>query len=294
MLKGIITCIHSNQYDVNTEQATFTCVARGKWKKEQISPVVGDRVLITITNNEKKEGVMEQIELRKNLLKRPKIANLTQLIFVVSMDMPKPDLLLLDKQLIFAKYHHIKSYICLNKIDFVPEEQVKKIKTIYQNAGYFVITTNAKQKENVQELRKLLKNNVSAFAGNSGVGKSTLINSLFENNMTQEGSISQKNKRGKNTTTSVTLYEVEANCYLADTPGFSVFSIEEIASNELAYYFQEFETYISNCKFIGCSHQKEENCGIKQAVKEGKIAQQRYENYCKIYQELKEKEEHKW
>lgn len=294
MLKGIITCIHSNQYDVKIGQNTFSCVARGKWKKEQISPVVGDRVLITVTDETKKEGVMEQIEPRMNYLKRPKIANLTQIILVVSMDMPKPDLLLLDKQLAFAQFHQIKPVICFNKVDLVSKEQITMLESIYEKAGYLVICTNAKFNKNMQELRNLLRGNISAFAGNSGVGKSTLINCIFDDSITEEGNISQKNERGKNTTTSVTLYEIEPNAYIADTPGFSTFSIEEMESKEFAYYFQEFKPWIANCEFVGCSHQKEENCGIKKAVEQGKIAQERYENYCKIYQELKEKEEHKW
>ncbi|MBR1803233.1 MAG: ribosome small subunit-dependent GTPase A [Clostridia bacterium] len=294
MQKGIITCIHSNQYDIKVNQETYTCVARGKWKKEQITPVVGDNVAITITNEVKKEGVMEQIEPRSNFLKRPKIANLTQMIFVVSMNMPKPDLLLLDKQLAFAMFNQIEPIICINKVDLATSEEVLKIETIYQKAGYLVICTNAKQGESIQALKEVLQGNVTAFAGNSGVGKSTLINCIFENTITEEGNISKKNQKGKNTTTAITLYEIAPNSYIADTPGFSTFSIEEIESSELANYFQEFKPWTCNCEFVGCSHQKEEHCGIKEAVEKGKISQERYANYCKIYQELKEREEHRW
>ena len=139
-----------------------------------------------------------------------------------------------------------------------------------------------------------MKNNSNAFSGNSGVGKSTLINSIFQKEITKEGEISKKNKKGKNTTTTIKLYEIEKDTYLADTPGFATFSIEEIESKDLENYFIEFKKYISDCQFIGCTHIKEESCGIKKALKEGKISEERYERFCKIYQELREKEERRW
>lgn len=294
MPKGIILKISSDRYEVKVENEVYNCLARGKWKKEQISPLVGDKVEITIIDEVKKEGIMEEIYDRINSLKRPKISNLTQLIFVVSMNMPKPDLLLLDKQLAFANLNKIKSIICLNKIDLAKPEEVERIENIYTNAGYTVIKTNAKQKENIENIKQILNGNVTAFAGNSGVGKSTLINSIFNNNITQEGEISSKNKRGKNTTTSVTLYEIAPNTYIADTPGFSTFSIEEIESVDLGQYFNEFVPYIYGCEFVGCTHIKEEECGVKKAITNGNISQERYENYCKIYEELKKGEERKW
>ena len=294
MPKGRILNLFSDRYQIAVGEKIYNCIARGKWKKEQISPTVGDIVEITITDENKNEGVMEEIYPRTNTLKRPKISNLTQIIFVVSMNMPKPDLLLLDKQLVFAMWKKINPVICLNKVDLANPEEVLKIANIYQNAGYRVIQTNAKRKENIETIKAILKNNITAFAGNSGVGKSTLINDIFEQNITEEGDISLKNKRGKNTTTSVTLYEIEPNSYVADTPGFSTFSIEEIESTHLAEYFQEFQEYIPYCEFVGCSHKSEENCGIKNAVLSGKISRERYENYCQIYAELKKMEEHKW
>ena len=139
-----------------------------------------------------------------------------------------------------------------------------------------------------------LKNNVSAFSGNSGVGKSTLINNLFKTNITEEGEISLKNKRGKNTTTDIKLYELDNDTYIADTPGFSTFDVYEIPYRELDKYFIEFKNSVDGCRYIGCSHIKEEECGIKSELNEGKISKKRYENYIKIYDELKDKEEHKW
>ena len=201
---------------------------------------------------------------------------------------------MLDKQLAFAEYLHIEPIIVLNKIDLDEKEEFNKISQTYRNIGYKVIKTNAKEKIGIQKLEQELKDNISAFSGNSGVGKSTLINDLFNENITEEGEISQKNKRGKNTTTHIKLYELNKDTYIADTPGFSTFDVYEIPYKELDKYFVEFKNGIENCRYIGCSHIKEDECGVKDLIEENKIDRQRYENYIKIYEELKDKEEHKW
>ena len=231
---------------------------------------------------------------RRNYIKRPKIANITQIIYVLSMNMPKPDLLLLDKQLAFAEFLGINPVICINKIDLEKTEKILEIENLYKKIGYKVIKTNAKIGENIKVVEEILKNNITAFSGNSGVGKSTLINSIFNDKITEEGLISNKNKKGKNTTTTVELFKIDCNSYIADTPGFSTFDIYEIESNELDKYFKDFHNYIPNCEYIGCNHVKEVNCGIKDAVASGQISEVRYQSYCKIYNELKQKEENKW
>lgn len=286
MPKGIIICTSSNVYQVAEGEKIYKCLARGKLKKEKISPLVGDEVEFTVTNSEKQEGVIEQILPRKNELKRPKMANLTQLILVVSMKMPSPDLLLLDKQLVFAEFMGLKATIVLNKVDLEDKEEIDRIAKLYESIGYKVIQTNAKEGIKVGEIKTLLEGETTAFAGNSGVGKSTLINSIFEQELTQEGDISDKNQRGKNTTTSTTLYKYKENSYIADTPGFSTFEINEIPKEDLCHYFVEFVPYLDKCEFQGCSHIKEENCGVKDALESGKISSQRYENYIKIYNNL--------
>lgn len=286
MPKGIIICTSSNVYQVAEGEKVYKCLARGKFKKEKISPLVGDEVEFTITNSEKQEGVIEQILPRKNELKRPKMANLTQLILVVSMKMPSPDLLLLDKQLVFAEFMGLKATIVLNKVDLEDKEEIDRIAKLYEDIGYKIIQTNAKEGIKVEEITALLEGETTAFAGNSGVGKSTLINSIFEQELTQEGDISDKNQRGKNTTTSTTLYKYKENSYIADTPGFSTFEINEISKEDLCHYFVEFVPYLDKCEFQGCSHIKEENCGVKEALEAGKISSQRYDNYIKIYNNL--------
>lgn len=289
-MQGVIIEIGSNLYKaINRENGKiYELIPRGKLKKEEITPVVGDMVEF---NN---QGSIQSVLPRKVYIKRPKLANITQMILVVSIKDPKPDLLLLDKQIAFAEFLNVKVVIVLNKIDLDKKQQMQKIKEIYENIGYKVIETQAKEKFGIDELCYVISNNINAFSGNSGVGKSTLINGIFQKELTKEGEISQKNKRGKNTTTTIKLYEIEKNTYIADTPGFATFEISEIESKDLEKYFIEFRPFIKDCEFIGCTHIKEENCGIKQAVKEGKISLDRYERFCKIYEQLKEGEKRKW
>lgn len=293
-MQGLIISNISNIYNVKVEDKIYKCNARGKLKTEDISPVVGDNVEIKITDSNVNEAVIEKILERNIYLKRPKIANITQIICVISSKDPKPDLLMLDKQLAYAEYLGIKPIILINKIDLDKKNAIENIKDMYTKIGYKVILTVAKEKEGIEGLRETLKNNVSAFSGNSGVGKSTLINGLFESNISDEGVISTKNKKGKNTTTNISLYELDNNTFIADTPGFSTFDVYEIKSEDLAKYFKEFKEFIPNCEYVGCSHIKEENCGIKEALKENKISKERYDRFVKIYYDIKDKEEHKW
>ncbi len=293
-MQGLIVGNISNLYKIEYEEKIYEAVAKGKFKLENITPVVGDIIEFEITDEENKKAFITNIKTRKTFIKRPKLANITNLIFVISSIDPKPDLLMLDKQLAFAEFLNINCTIVLNKIDLDKKQEFEEIYNTYQNIGYKVIKTNAKEKQGIKELLNNLKGNINAFAGNSGVGKSTLINSIFNKEITEEGEISKRNKRGKNTTTDTKLYKIDKNTYIADTPGFSTFNISDIESKDLDKYFKEFKQYIDNCEFIGCTHIKEENCGIKKAIEEGKISKGRYERYCKIYEELKEKENRKW
>lgn len=291
-MQGLIIENISNLYKIKIDNKIYEANARGKLKKEEITPVVGDNVKIQILDEENKKAIIEEILPRTTYIKRPKMSNITQLILVVSSKNPKPDLLLLDKQLAFAEYLGIKSVIVLNKTDLDKKRDFEKIKTVYENIGYKVIKTVAKGKEGIEDLEEELKGNINAFSGNSGVGKSTLINAIFKDTITQEGEISQRNKKGKNTTTSTVIYEIDENTYIADTPGFSTFDISEIEYRELDKYFKEFKP--ESCEFVGCTHIKEEKCGIKQALEQGKVDIGRYERFCKIYEELKEKYKYKY
>ena len=300
-MKGIIVENISNLYRVkvieesNVRDKVYEANARGKFKKDDITPVVGDFVECEVVKEDKEKDrvSIDKILDRNVYIKRPKLANISKIVLVVSSKHPKPDLLMLDKQLAFAEFLGIEALIVLNKIDLDKDKSFKEIKRVYEKVGYKVLETEAKVGKGIDKLRKELYSDTNAFSGNSGVGKSTLINAIFGKDMTQEGEISKKSRRGKNTTTSTKLYEIDKNTYIADTPGFSTFDISEIESKDLASYFKEFREYIPDCEFVGCTHIKEENCGIKNAIKEGKIEKERYDRFCKIYQELKQKEERK-
>lgn len=289
IVKGRIITIISNLFYVETDNnQIIECTSRGIFKNKEVKPVVGDIVKIDNENN----SILEVCD-RTSYIKRPKIANVTKLIFVVSAKKPKPDLLMLDKQLAFAEFLKIEPIIIVNKID-LDSNVAEEIEKIYSNIGYKVIKTNAKDlEENTGKIKDILNNNISVFSGNSGVGKSTLINGIFNEVLTQEGEVSHKNKKGKNTTTSTRLYKIKGNTYIADTPGFSTFDVYEIEYRELYRYFKEFNKYNNKCEYLDCTHIKEENCVIKRNV--GKdISESRYNNYKKIYEELKDREEHKW
>lgn len=289
-MEGLIIGNISNTYRIKSKQNIYEAYARGKFKNDDITPLVGDMVEFNLLENTQ-QAVIEKILPRKNSLKRPKVSNIDQIIFIVSAKHPKPDLLMLDKQLAYAEFLNIEPVIIINKIDL---DDCKKIKELYTKVGYKTLITSAKEKMGIEDVKQVLKNKTSVFSGNSGVGKSSIINAIFGTNKTEEGEVSKKNKKGKNTTTDTKLYEIEENTYIADTPGFSSFEITEIETKNLAECFREFKPQIANCEFVGCTHIKEEKCGIKNAIREGKISQERYENYCKIYEELKDKEKHRW
>ena len=264
MMQGKIIGNISNMYKIKTEEKEYNAYARGKFKNEEITPLVGDIVEISIlsenqvSNNEKNnikiDAVIERVLPRKNSLKRPKVANVDQIVFILSAKHPKPDLLMLDKQLAYAEFIGIEPIIIINKMDLADCEEIKKL---YTQVGYKTIIASAKEIIGIDEIKENLRNKTSVFSGNSGVGKSSIINAIYGFNKTEEGEISKKNKKGKNTTTDIKLYEIEENTFIADTPGFSSFEINEIESSELDKCFIEFKDKIKNCEFIGCTHIKE-------------------------------------
>ena len=227
--------LKNNNKVLNKREESALKLATNNGKINTISPVAGDKVEI-------ENDAITKIYERANYIKRPKIANVTQVVFVVSLKEPEPDKLRLDKELAFAENMGLKSIIVLNKSDLADGTYLKNI---YEKIGYTVLEMQAKNNIGVQSLKGYLKNNITVFSGNSGVGKSTIINNLFGRNITEEGFISEKNKRGKNTTTAVTLYELEKNTYIADTPGFSTFDINEIDYKNLDKEFIAFNKYIA-------------------------------------------------
>ena len=297
MQKGLIIRNVTNTYYIKTDKKVYECTARGKFKQDDITPTVGDNVEIEVIDEENNQAVIEKIIERKNFSRRPKVANLTELVCVIATKLPKPDLLMLDKQLVFADYLNIKPIIVINKIDLDKDTSIE-IQKEYSNIGYDVLITNALTGEGIKEIISRINRDESdikiiALSGNSGVGKSSIINSILNKDEAIAGEISSKNKKGKNTTTVASLHEIEKDMYFVDTPGFSTFDINEIEAVDLDKYFIEFRDYIEECEYKGCSHIKEENCGIKIALEKGRISKNRYDRYVKIYEDLKYKEEHK-
>ena len=226
MQKGLIIKKVTNTYYIKSENNIYTCVARGKFKLEEITPTVGDMVLFNVTDEEKKEAVIENILDRENFIRRPKCANISMILLIISSKLPKPDLLMLDKQLAFSEFMNIKPVIVVNKID-LDLNIAMKIKDEYSKIGYDVILTNALTGEGVKDIVEKFENKdksnsqkpfIVALSGNSGVGKSSLINSFFNKDVSMSGEISNRNKRGKNTTTITNLYEIDTDVYLVDTP----------------------------------------------------------------------------
>lgn len=283
-MQGVIIEIGSNLYKaINRENGKiYELIPRGKLKKEEITPVVGDMVEF---NN---QGSIESVLPRKVYIKRPKLANITQMILVVSSKDPKPDLLLLDKQIAFAEFLNVKVVIVLNKIDLDKKQQMQKIKEIYENIGYKVIETQAKEKFGIDELCYVISNNINAFSGNSGVGKSSIIKSILKNEDILIGDIASKTNRGKHTTKYVKLYKLNEGSYIFDTPGFSSYELYNIEHKKLKEYYPEFFDCI--CEYDDCRHviESEKVCNVKSAVKSGKIDKGRYERYVYIYNKLKE------
>lgn len=282
-IKGIVIKINSDLYKVDIGTNIIDCKAKGLLKFKNSKIIVGDSVEV---NN----LIIEKVYPRKNEFIRPPIANIDQLLIVVSAKNPKPDLELLDKQLIMAEKNNVFPIICINKIDLT--ENYSDIIKTYEQIGYQVLTTDAKNGVGIEKLAVILNNKVTAFTGNSGVGKSALTNNIFKDKISEEGETSKKLEKGKHTTKFVELYKIADNTYIADTPGFSTYEIKNIEYTELDKYYLEFLPFIPNCEFRGCAHIKERKCGVKQAVEDKKIDKGRYDRYCSFYQKIKE--EKKW
>lgn len=285
-LEGLVRKGIGGFYTVETPQGDFTCTARGKFRKERISPYAGDRVRITA--EEDGTGALEKILPRKNFLARPPIANIDQLFIVSSLRDPYPEPLIIDKTIAVAEMMDISPVLVLTKTDL---DDPSELKAIYDLAGVPCLVVSSKTGDGVDLVRQLLRGKISAFTGNSGVGKSTLLNAVFPHFDLKTGEVSQKLGRGRHTTREVELYKLQDGGYVADTPGFSTFDIERYRltdKEKLAFGFREFAPYLGECQFSSCSHTCEKGCAILQAVEEGKIPRSRFESYCAMYEEIKD------
>ncbi len=284
IIKGI-----AGFYYVHTEEkGIYECKARGIFRNQQIKPLVGDNVLITILDEQEKEGNITEILPRRNELLRPAVANIDQALVFFAIVKPEPDFRLLDRFLIRMEQQKLTSIICFNKQDIASKEDKEALCKAYETCGYQVVFVSAQRKEGLEELRRLLTGRTTALAGPGGVGKSTMINALAPEAGMETGSISRKIERGRHTTRHSEIIALGENTYLMDTPGFTSLRISEIEKEELSGYYPEFERHEPYCRFGGCAHINEPGCGVKAAVEQGQISQVRYENYKALYQELKD------
>ncbi len=276
-------------YYIEAADILYTCRARGHFRRQGITPVAGDLVIFT-PNVEGGVGALEEVLPRRNVLVRPPVANLDLLVMVASVCQPRTNTLVLDKMIAMAEKKGITPIIVINKSDLADPDELEDI---YHKTGLDCFTVAATKPETLEPLRRRLAGQVSAFAGNSGVGKSSILNALDPQLVLATGEISQKLGRGRHTTRSATLYHL-ADGYVVDTPGFSSLDMEQvepIKKEELADCFREFDPYIGNCRFSGCAHYREPNCAIRQAVELGEIAPSRYDSYVTMYEAVKDKKE---
>ncbi len=285
MADGIIIKGIGGFYYVDTGYNIIECRARGLFREQKIEPLVGDRVSIRI-NKDDGRGYIEDIYPRNTVLTRPPIANVTQLIIVMSIDSPKINLWFLDRLIVIGHDANLNIIICINKSD-IDDEMANEIINMYRNIGYETIKTSTKTKEGIDKLYCLLQNQISVFSGPSGVGKSSLLNAINPNLNLRTGEISKKLSRGKHTTRHVELFKLQENTYVSDTPGFSNLDLNHIDANRLDTYFIDIYRSSQQCKFSNCLHINEPDCNVINEVKNNKIYKSRYENYVSILNEIK-------
>ncbi len=267
----------------------YECKAIGIFRKDKIKPLVGDDVRIEVLDEEKKEGSVVEILPRKNELLRPAVANVDQAMIIFAADFPKPNFSLLNRFLIMMERRQVPVIICFNKMDLLSEEDIRRLHEIYEPAGYQVLTISVKENQGIEEVKALLEGKVTVVAGPSGVGKSSLTNSIQDGVQMETGEISKKLNRGKHTTRHSQLIPLGNDSWFMDTPGFSSLYLEDMEKEELRLYFPEFYPYEGHCRYQVCTHTHEPGCAVKEALAEGAIQEPRYQSYLEFYEEIKDK-----
>ena len=283
--EGRIQKALSGFYYVNTGAEVLTCRARGKFRKEGVSPLVGDRVEVRELGSG--EGVVEAILPRKNAFARPAVANIDQLVVIASGAIPKTDPFLIDRVASIAALKGCDVVVVLNKCDLDGADELYRI---YSSAGFPTLRVSAETGEGIEDLKPLIAGKLSAFTGNSGVGKSSILNALDPAFHIQVGDVSQALGRGRHTTRHVELFRLACGADVVDSPGFSSFETDELnleLKHRLPETFVEFRPYLDRCRFVGCSHTKETGCAVLEAVRAGEIQRSRHASYVRLYEELK-------
>ncbi len=274
------------------EKGIYECKAKGIFRKENQKPVVGDDVDMDIIDEETQKGNIVKILPRRNQLIRPAVANISQAVVIFSVVKPEPNLALLDRFLIMMEQQEIPCRICFNKADLATEKQIERLRKEYEASRYPVLFVSAKKQTGLEELREWLSDKTSTVAGPSGVGKSSLINRLQDEVCMETGNISEKIERGKHTTRHAQLISLGENSYIMDTPGFSSLEIPKMEKEDLRFCYPEFAEYENTCKYLGCMHVSEPGCRVKEALAEGVIGKNRYENYTQFFEELKNRKKY--
>lgn len=289
ILKGIAGFYYVETRDLKV----YECKAKGIFRRSGIKPIVGDNVEIEIIDEENRQGNLTDILPRKNCLYRPPVANVDQAVILFAIVKPDPNYNLLDRFLIMMRQQNLPVIICFNKQDIATKEEQKELHDAYEKCGYKVLFVSVKEERGLDELRSFLKGKTSTLAGPSGVGKSSLLNKLVPDADMQIGELSRKIDRGKNTTRHSELFFVKElseegqDTFIIDTPGFTSLELRDVGADELMGYYPEFEEFEPLCRFGGCSHIAEPDCGVKAALEEGKLSGVRYDNYRIIYRDLK-------
>lgn len=289
IIKGIAGFYYIETHDARI----YECKAKGIFRKDNVKPLVGDNVMIDIIDEENKKGNITEILPRKNRLLRPPVANVDQAVILFAIVKPDPNYNLLDRFLIMMRQQNLPVIICFNKQDIATKEEQQELYNAYEKCGYKVLFISVKEEKGLDELKELLRGKTTTLAGPSGVGKSSLLNKLVPDALMQTGELSRKIDRGKNTTRHSELFYVselsqgDEETYLFDTPGFTSLNLNDVTTDNLMQYYPEFEEFEPECRFGGCSHIAEPDCGVKNALSEGKISAVRYENYKIIYEDLK-------
>lgn len=281
-------------YYVEAGDGIYECKARGVFRKHGLTPLPGDRVSFSVTDVTERTGNIEEILPRDSVLIRPAVANVNQVVAVISVMSPKPDYILLDKLLVVSESKRLNAVICINKIDLDKSNERMSIAEAYQKANYRIVMTSSKTDVGFEGLGEALHGRISVFAGQSGVGKSTILNRIMNTQLMQTGEISKKIERGKHTTRHTEMIKLDGGGFVVDTPGFSSYELTGIERGELQYCYPEFSPYLGKCRFAGCSHISEPGCCVKAALYEGMIDEGRHQRYTRLYGLLKQMEDSKW